>query len=615
MASSVPATAATALMPEPAAVQSGTAVAAATAEKAAKKVTSEPNWKVIVAVVLASAAVGAGAWYLLSGNGKKPSRPSTAGPRRKTKGSRASKSSPTAKAEEAKTSDTTPAVTGSTTADGYPAALFPEDINVLSQAAREDLALQAKTLGNKFYGEKKFKEAIDLYSQAIALKPTAVFYANRAACYASLDDHDKVIEDATEALKLDSQYVKALNRRAQAYERLEKFAESLNDYTVVCVLGEFKNDSVLAATDRVLKSMAQQKAKVLMETRVAKLPSDTFTSAYMDSFHMTTKGVDAILKIEPVEEGDKEVLKAYEAVGKRDWSTAHEAVLAAFSNGNLSTTFVPLAHNLRATFHFLLGDVDSAFTDLEKVLEVEPHNIDAMIKRASIFMERGDVMQAMNEYNRAIELDPSDPDVYYHRGQIRVLTQDMQGAIDDYKKSISLDEDFVYPRIQLGVAQYKMGDVGAANATFEKATRRFKESGEVFNYQGEILMDSQRFDEALELFNKASSLMPQSPLPYINKAILYLQWKQDAIAAEEQCRKALEVDPLCDMAYAQLAQLLMHQGKVEESIEAYDKASELARTEPELVNAIALREAATAQLHVAQNYPAVMARLRTAMQG
>lgn len=58
-----------------------------------------------------------------------------------------------------------------------------------------------------------------------------------------------------------------------------------------------------------------------------------------------------------------------------------------------------------------------------------------------------------------------------------------------------MDENFVYAHIQLGVAQYKLGDVGSAVATFEKATRKFKESGEVYNYHGEILLDTQQFEE------------------------------------------------------------------------------------------------------------------------
>lgn len=47
-----------------------------------------------------------------------------------------------------------------------------------------------------------------------------MFYCNRAACYTNQHKYREVIQDTNEALKLDSTYVKALNRRAVAAEKL-----------------------------------------------------------------------------------------------------------------------------------------------------------------------------------------------------------------------------------------------------------------------------------------------------------------------------------------------------------------------------------------------------------
>ncbi len=60
-------------------------------------------------------------------------------------------------------------------------------------------------------------------------QPEPVFYSNRAACYVSMElpQHEKAVADCDEALKLDSRYVKALNRRATALEALERFEEAL----------------------------------------------------------------------------------------------------------------------------------------------------------------------------------------------------------------------------------------------------------------------------------------------------------------------------------------------------------------------------------------------------
>jgi tetratricopeptide (TPR) repeat protein len=60
-------------------------------------------------------------------------------------------------------------------------------------------------------------------------QPEPVFYSNRAACYVSMEppQHEKAVADCDEALKRDSHYVKALNRRATALEALERYEEAL----------------------------------------------------------------------------------------------------------------------------------------------------------------------------------------------------------------------------------------------------------------------------------------------------------------------------------------------------------------------------------------------------
>jgi hypothetical protein len=55
----------------------------------------------------------------------------------------------------------------------------------------------------------------------------SVFYGNRSACYACLEDHDLVVADCTSALDLNSNYPKVLMRRCQSFEATEKYDEAL----------------------------------------------------------------------------------------------------------------------------------------------------------------------------------------------------------------------------------------------------------------------------------------------------------------------------------------------------------------------------------------------------
>jgi tetratricopeptide (TPR) repeat protein len=72
----------------------------------------------------------------------------------------------------------------------------------------------------------------------------------------------------------------------------------------------------------------------------------------------------------------------------------------------------------------------------------------------------------------------------------------------------------------------------------------------------------------------------------VNKALALFQARQDFESASVLCEEALQLDPTCDVAVATLAQLLLQQNKVEEAVTMFARSAELARTEPELVNAL-----------------------------
>ncbi|KAJ8752436.1 hypothetical protein K2173_004072 [Erythroxylum novogranatense] len=90
-------------------------------------------------------------------------------------------------------------------------------------------AASEKELGNEFFKQKKFKEAIECYSRSIALTPTALAYANRAMAYLKIRRFQEAEDDCTEALNFDDHYIKAYSRRATARKELGKFKESVED--------------------------------------------------------------------------------------------------------------------------------------------------------------------------------------------------------------------------------------------------------------------------------------------------------------------------------------------------------------------------------------------------
>ena len=152
----------------------------------------------------------------------------------------------------------------------------------------------------------------------------------------------------------------------------------------------------------------------------------------------------------------------------------------------------------------------------------------------------------MKDFELAIAQKADDPDIYYHRAQLHFILSDFADAARDYQRSIELDKDFIFSHIQLGVTQYKMGSVASSMATFRRCVKHFDSVPDVHNYYGELLLDQQKYEEAIQKFDHAVKLERQAQpeamnvLPLINKALALFQWKQDFSEAEQLCQRALD---------------------------------------------------------------------------
>ena len=272
------------------------------------------------------------------------------------------------------------------------ASLVDADLFVSRLQTRNAYANKLKAAGNKAYGSKDYNKAIELYGKAIICKPDPVFYSNRAACYNVLSEWDKVVEDTTAAIAMDSEYVKALNRRAIAYEHQEKYSEALLDFTASCIIDSFSNEVSRVALERLLKKVADKKGKAILEAKGRKLPSPTFVSNYLQSFRPQSlpEGLEETVDLSE-DSGKGQLRKGLLAMAKKTgdgYETAASSFEKALEVGDLAE-FEALALNMRATFTYLSGNALAALTDLNKSIELQPALVQSFIKRASLHLELG----------------------------------------------------------------------------------------------------------------------------------------------------------------------------------------------------------------------------------
>ncbi|KAK4880754.1 hypothetical protein RN001_008900 [Aquatica leii] len=113
--------------------------------------------------------------------------------------------------------------------------LAPDHKKAMDSYKRAKFLKKTKDEGNEAYKNCKFQEAIDLYTQALAIDPlnkkiNSKLYFNRATVLARLVKLQEAVADCTAALNLDETYLKALLRRAKCYTDLGEHEEAVRDY-------------------------------------------------------------------------------------------------------------------------------------------------------------------------------------------------------------------------------------------------------------------------------------------------------------------------------------------------------------------------------------------------
>ncbi|XP_069809288.1 tetratricopeptide repeat protein 1 [Dendropsophus ebraccatus] len=112
----------------------------------------------------------------------------------------------------------------------------------LTEEEREERRKESTRLkeeGNELFKKGDYVEAEDIYSQALLKCPAlyrkerAILYSNRAAARLKQDKTESALTDCTKAIELNPDYIRALLRRAELYEKTDKLDEALADYKSV----------------------------------------------------------------------------------------------------------------------------------------------------------------------------------------------------------------------------------------------------------------------------------------------------------------------------------------------------------------------------------------------
>jgi len=145
-----------------------------------------------------------------------------------------------------------------------------------------------------------------------------------------------------------------------------------------------------------------------------------------------------------------------------------------------------------------------------------------------------------------------------------------------------------------GTRQAMAGAYARAIKTLSKALNQDPNLAEAYLHRGIAYLEMNRVEEALEDLDRAVALMPQEPLAYYNRALAWMA-RQDWHRAEADLARAVALAPEDGEAWNLLAIVRAQAGKVEEALEAMERAMALGHPAGWRNRAILLEKAGRAE--------------------
>jgi len=200
-----------------------------------------------------------------------------------------------------------------------------------------------------------------------------------------------------------------------------------------------------------------------------------------------------------------------------------------------------------------LGRRKEALEALDQVHLLRPRHAEAYLVRSAVYLDSGDPARALEAADWALRIAPRLDGAHHNRSRALQLLGRFQEALQAIEQAIVLDlNNGLYFR-QRGDCLEDLGNRDGAMAAFAQAIALgdFR----AWQHRGLLLLELERFEEALEDFNRLREKEPKLVNPCVGASAALLHMDRPA-EAEAPCRRAIELDPGLFDAHFNLVKLL-----------------------------------------------------------
>jgi tetratricopeptide (TPR) repeat protein len=402
-------------------------------------------------------------------------------------------------------------------------------------------------LGNLFFKEGKFDEAIKHYRRALELNRTyPMAHFNLGNALSRIGKIEEATEQYRRAIQLTPNFSTAQYNFGRALAALGRYEEAMEHFRHAV---ELNPDFAEAHNNLGLLLAGSGKREEAIEH-------------YRRALQAEPKLAVAHINL----------AAALSAQGKAEEAITHYQRSLELEPKRASA-HVDLGEILAAR-----GRLDEAMSHFRRALEIEPNLATAHFGLGRALSQKDRLDEAIAHYKLAIKNDPKMAVAHYNLGNAYFKrgerVQDMiwfGDAIDQYELAVKLQPDYALAYYNMGNALLKVGDSYRAIQNYQLAQKHGFTGVEFYTNYGSALEGEGLKDHAVNQFRRALEINPRYGPAHYNWGNLLLK-EGKLKEAIEHYRRALEYNPKYVEAITNMGSAFETAGDKEEALKQYNAA-------------------------------------------
>jgi len=429
------------------------------------------------------------------------------------------------------------------------------------------------------------EDAIEGYDYALALRhDDPLTMAKRLEMVATSQDWDGVLASADDLVAIEEGHLRALELRAEALERLERYPETVEASDSVIKTDE-RNKEAYMRKARSLQIMGEPDAaaaSLRASIRWDKGHTEAKVLLYqvlMDAGH----NQEALEVLEDLVETDGDDQRLWMDKGRvhlrlEQPEVAKRSFSHALEIGGVDAEVLALLGRTLAD----LGEHAEALKVLERAIELSPDDPEVRLLAGKTMMALNKHSLAEQEFSRVLKDRPRDVDVLRLRKLCLIHQEKHAELVKVCDQVLDLDPRDVQTLVDQGAAYTAQGHLPQALRSYQRAADLKDNDVAIHEMVAASLKALDQREDLMSVADQILTLDPEHKEAWTDKGVLL----RDKGRNEEALRcfeEIVRVDPDDAAAHNNRGVVLASLGRYEDAAEAYTRAIEL---EPEDVDAM-----------------------------